>query len=97
MLALLSSGLSPRMLNCVPFCQSKEHRYIVVIRRFLSLYKSCNVPLEDYYRLLRSVTCERCSFAIILEKYPMTEATQCDLLFGAWYNAHIHCVVKSLI
>ena len=64
---------------------------------FLSLYKSCNVPLEDYYRLLRSVTCERCSFAIILEKYPMTEATQCDLLFGAWYNAHIHCVVKSLI
>ena len=32
-LTLSSLGLSLRMLNCVPFCQSREQRYIVVICR----------------------------------------------------------------
>ena len=29
MLTLLSLGLSQRMINCVPLCQFREHRYIV--------------------------------------------------------------------
>ena len=64
MLTLLSLGLSLRMLNCVPFCQSREQRYLVVICRIFIItfsYKLCEVC----YQLLCSVAAEGCSSKII--------------------------------
>ena len=72
MLTLLSLGLSLRMLNCVPFCQSREQRYIVVICRILiitftvSSYRLCEVR----YQLLCSAEAEGCPSKIIRKSIP---------------------------